>query len=252
MELKMEDSELIVCVDEFGNYAVPAGYVLLPVAKLDRPIYTVDNDSMSVLFDRDAFAVTIARYTEYLKEKLDYDLISNALKKAGWCKDVPLDGNSSDGFHTFNELYHHRAILFSKIVQMNKDRAWKSKKHSDGTMFDGGWFIVGLDTPEGQATYHYAVDPYWDIFDCKELENAPEWDGHTAEDAINRIERFDMTPPSDIFRQPVCKSVERWYGFDIFFKCSRCGFPESNEIEDQVLLSKINFCPKCGAEVLKQ
>ena len=28
----------------------------------------------------------------------------------------PIDGNTSDGYHTFNELYHHRAVLFSVIV----------------------------------------------------------------------------------------------------------------------------------------
>ena len=48
-------------------------------------------------------------------------------------------------------------------------------------------FIVGIETPEGQATYHYDIDPYWDLFRVKELEYAPKWDGHTPEQAINRI-----------------------------------------------------------------
>ena len=95
-------------------------------------------------------------------------------------------GDLSDGYHTFHELYHHRAILFSVICNVFKNRAWKSKKHHDGTMYDG-MFIVGIDTPKGQATYHYDIDPYWDIFQVKELSNAPEWDGHTPDEAINRI-----------------------------------------------------------------
>lgn len=95
-------------------------------------------------------------------------------------------GNVSDGYHTFNELYHHRAVLFSVICSQFKDLAWKSKKHDDGSMFDN-MFIVGINTPEGQATYHYDVDPYWDMFDVKELEYAPKWDGHTPEEAIQRI-----------------------------------------------------------------
>ena len=66
----------------------------------------------------------------------------------------PIDGNTSDGYHTFNELYHHRAVLFSVIVKIFADRAWKSKLHADGTMYDG-MFIVGIETPDGQATYHY-------------------------------------------------------------------------------------------------
>ena len=95
-------------------------------------------------------------------------------------------GNLSDGYHTFNELYHHRAVLFSVICNAFKSCAWKSKKHSDGTMYDG-MFIVGIDTPEGSATYHYDIEPYWNMFDVKELDNAPEWDGHTPDDAISRI-----------------------------------------------------------------
>lgn len=29
---------------------------------------------------------------------------------------VPVTGATSDGYHTFDELYHHRAVLFSVIV----------------------------------------------------------------------------------------------------------------------------------------
>jgi len=95
-------------------------------------------------------------------------------------------GDVSDGYHTFNELYHHRAILFSVICDIFKDKAWKSKQHDTGDMFDG-MFIVGIETAEGQATYHYNIDPYWDMFDVKELPKAPKWDGHTPEEAIRRI-----------------------------------------------------------------
>ena len=98
----------------------------------------------------------------------------------------PITGDTSDGYHTFDELYDHRANLFSVIVRCFKDRAWKSKLHHDGTMYDG-MFIVGVETSQGQATYHYDIDPYWDIFDCKNLARAPEWDGHTPEQAISRI-----------------------------------------------------------------
>ena len=98
-------------------------------------------------------------------------------------------GNLSDGYHTFNELYHHRAILFSVICNSMPDKAWKSKLHDTGDMFDG-MFIVGIETPEGQATYHYDIDPYWDMFKVKELEKAPKWDGHTPQDAIDRISKL--------------------------------------------------------------
>lgn len=95
-------------------------------------------------------------------------------------------GDTSDGYHTFNELYHHRAVLFSVIVRDHPELTWKSKAHHDGSMYEG-MFIVGVETPDGQATYHYDIEPYWEMFDCKELVRAPEWDGHTPDDAIARI-----------------------------------------------------------------
>jgi len=99
-------------------------------------------------------------------------------------------GDISDGYHTFNELYHHRALLFAAYCNLIKDKdfvkCWKSKLHHDGTMYDG-MFIVGISTPIGQASYHYDIEPYWDLFDVEELDNAPEWDGHTPDEAIERI-----------------------------------------------------------------
>lgn len=97
-----------------------------------------------------------------------------------------ITGETSDGYHTFDELYDHRAKLFSVIVRDHRELAWKSALHHDGTMYDG-MFIVGIETPGGQATYHYDVDPYWELFDCKELDRAPGWDGHTSHQAIDRI-----------------------------------------------------------------
>lgn len=92
-------------------------------------------------------------------------------------------GDVSDGFHTFNQLYHQRAILFAALVNQNRDISWKTRKHEDGEpCFGGGWFLVTIDTPEGAYGYHYE-DKYWDIFNCKELEKAKHWDGYTEEDA---------------------------------------------------------------------
>lgn len=102
-------------------------------------------------------------------------------------------GDFSDGYHTFNQLYHQRAILFATIVNQNKNISWKSFKHEDGNYcFDsnGEWFIVGIDTPEGSYTYHYEKK-YWDYFKCKELEIAKHWDGHTEEDVIRLLSLGD-------------------------------------------------------------
>ena len=91
----------------------------------------------------------------------------------------------SDGYHTFDELYYHRMMLFAIICNQNSDIAWKAKKHHDGTMFDEGSFICGIETPEGSYTYHYKLE-FWDIYQVKELEFAPEYDGHKPSD-ITRL-----------------------------------------------------------------
>ena len=96
-------------------------------------------------------------------------------------------GNVSDGDHSFSELYHHRAILTASLFNAHKEKCWKSMLHDTGDMFDG-YFIVGIETKNGQATYHYPIE-YWGMFDVKELEKAPKWDGHTANDAIERIRK---------------------------------------------------------------
>lgn len=65
-------------------------------------------------------------------------------------------GELSDGFHTFDGLYEQRMYLFAALVETYKDKSWKSYRHEDGELcFGGGWFIVGIDTPEGSYTYHY-------------------------------------------------------------------------------------------------
>lgn len=97
---------------------------------------------------------------------------------------LSVSGDTSDGYHTFDELYHHRMILFSIICNQNKDLAWKSMKHHDGTMYEN-YFIVGISTPEGDYTYHYDIRD-WNYFNVKELEKAPKWDGHNPSD-ITRL-----------------------------------------------------------------
>lgn len=91
------------------------------------------------------------------------------------------NGDVSDGYHTFNELYEHRTALFSEICNLFPEKSWKSKFHSDGTMHFG-IFIAGVETPEGPYTYHCEMK-YWSMFDkVRELPTAPEWDGHEPKD----------------------------------------------------------------------
>lgn len=101
-------------------------------------------------------------------------------------------GDTSDGYHTFNELYHYRmlynALYVNELIKNNPYAVHKSKRHSDGELaFGGGWFVVTMDLPTGQVTNHYELKD-WDKFHCAELDKAPEWDGHTPQEAAKRME----------------------------------------------------------------
>jgi hypothetical protein len=118
-----------------------------------------------------------------LVNKLE-EILNNTLKEME-VENLIKTENISDGYHTFGQLYHDRAVLFAMICNTYKDKAWKSKQHDDGTMFDD-MFIVGVATPHGHYTYHFHIEPYWDMYDVMEIERAPKWDGHTYKD-IDRL-----------------------------------------------------------------
>jgi len=151
----------------------------------------------------------------------------------------------SDGFHTFRQLYYQRMMLFAVIVRQNKDKAWKSLRHEDGELcFGGGWFIVGIDTPEGSYTYHYE-DNYYSLFDCEELERGKHWDGHTEKD-VTRL----LSLPT-IQREP---QEGHWILYDkrfpwrTWYKCSECGnYLDFSGVNGG--RGEVNYCPNCGAKM---
>lgn len=160
-----------------------------------------------------------------------------------------ITGDTSDGYHTFNELYHHRAMLFSVIIHDHPEIAWKSKKHHDGSMYDG-MFIVGLDTPWGHATYHYDIVPYWNQFDCKELDSAPEWDGHTPDEAIARIGALSSldaaTAGAGTCHVDVRDNLSETEGMgDVWLECDACHW----QMPLEPSTPKFNFCPNCGRRI---
>ena len=159
---------------------------------------------------------------EYYKRKgtpMDYndylgsDGLEEASKDTGSWKKVitgtkrnsdgtPNMGDVSDGYHTFDELYEHRSILFLALLRSIQDvnefaeyeslhisaHPWYSKQHEDGTMFPG-MFIAGMSTDYGSVTYHFD-EKYLPLFEKAEieyLERAPKWDGHTPQDGLEVI-----------------------------------------------------------------
>lgn len=151
-------------------------------------------------------------------------------------------GDLSDGYHTFNELYHHRAILFSVICNLFPNKAWKSKLHDTGDMYEG-MFIVGIETPKGQATYHYDLEPYWDIFKVKELDKAPKWDGHTPEEAIERIATLSTADVVEVKHGEWLEIDDEILIQNVkHLKCSECGVWRFGS-------QKSSYCSRCGAKM---
>lgn len=110
----------------------------------------------------------------------------------------PINGSTSDGYHTFDELYEFRMLYhaaFVKALPKYQGRSLtpttvKSWKHSDGEpCFGGGWFIVVTTLPTGQISNHYE-EQFWDLFQVPEVDLPPEFDGHTPHDVLRRLRDY--------------------------------------------------------------
>ncbi len=95
-----------------------------------------------------------------------------------------VDGDMSDGYHTFDELYEHRCLLF--INWMVSDGApgrvcWVAD-HFDG------WDLIFCDSYKGQISYHVPVKyrPLYEPYLTK-VDSNPEFDGHTSKDVVSRL-----------------------------------------------------------------
>ena len=104
-------------------------------------------------------------------------------------------GEISDGYHTFNELYEHRAVLLASLMHVLDTTAinadcWISDLHSDGTMFDG-MFIAGITINtvgnEVTLTYHIENDQRHLFEGINHIERAPIWDGSTPADGLEYL-----------------------------------------------------------------
>lgn len=119
--------------------------------------------------------------------------------------DRPVDSSLvSDGYHTFAELYRYRMLYNALWLNAVHEHAeaegigayedmdiHKSRLHHDGIppFSDDGWFIVMAMLPTGQVSNHYRIDD-WDKFQIPERERAAKWDGHTPEQAADRMSAY--------------------------------------------------------------
>lgn len=103
------------------------------------------------------------------------------------------DKQTSDGHHTFEELYYYRMLYNAQAAQ-----AWlatgikveKSWNHHDGEpCFGGGMFVVQAELPTGQVSNHYKPQ-FWDLFNVPAVELPEVYDGHTPAEAAERMRDY--------------------------------------------------------------
>lgn len=123
--------------------------------------------------------------------RLDFEHIKNKGMDLQSLMDKGM-GSVSDGYHTFDELYEHRCVLFLSLVSQAPALSWFSATHNDGTAFDG-WFIIGMTLPDlGDITYHLPMN-MWEAAihtGAEELEKGKKWDGHTSEEVLERMKEY--------------------------------------------------------------
>lgn len=104
-----------------------------------------------------------------------------------------IDENTSDGYHTFKDLYEFRLLynahLFNEWAKQGMYDVHKSQRHADGELCFGraDYFVVVATLPTGQISNHYPMSD-WDLFKCEAVEKAKQiWDGHTSQDVVSRL-----------------------------------------------------------------
>ncbi len=105
--------------------------------------------------------------------------IARYLIRRGYTRSpAEVNGNTSDGYHTFNELYDHRCLLWINLCAFVPN-TYVVENHFDG------WFLLGAETAIGQVSYHC---PNKFLHLVKAIERRhPEFDGHTSADVIKRL-----------------------------------------------------------------
>lgn len=160
-------------------------------------------------------------------------------------------GEISDGYHTFNELYRYRmlynAAFFNALAKEGSIKMCKSRRHSDGEKCFGSddWFIVMAILPTGQISNHYE-SKYWDLFNIPESEIAFEYDGHTPNEAADRIERYlignqigiGFKEAMELIKYGHCVKRHGWRNkyIDAFTKNYYCGNLTTNHIGGSLIL----------------
>ncbi len=93
------------------------------------------------------------------------------------------DGDISDGYHTFNEIYQHRKLLYVLLCLAHaKQCVWADHKEWDS-------IVLVWNSDAGQVSYHVSYDMK-ELFEGK-IKEVPfgehGWDGHTSGVVVDRL-----------------------------------------------------------------
>lgn len=80
--------------------------------------------------------------------------------------------------------------LCRALYSLYAGKVWRSKRHSDGEICfgTGTMFVLGIGSEKGkQITYHIPIERWGETEFAETLEKAPEWDGHSSDDVIERL-----------------------------------------------------------------
>ncbi len=118
----------------------------------------------------------------------------------------PENMDAFDGSHTFTELYDCRDTLYialchqicrcsnlasGRVTNPVSGPIWRSKKHSDGTSYEG-YFLLGINEPHGmQITFHLPLSRWPETYFAKTFDEAPPFDGHTPAEVLKRIKSYN-------------------------------------------------------------
>ena len=85
-----------------------------------------------------------------------------------------------------------RKLIFCLFNESLPKDVWRSKYHSDGELaFGGDWFVLGINKESGnQITYHLPIERWEETDFAETLDKAPEFDGHTPDDVLERLKRL--------------------------------------------------------------
>ncbi len=99
-------------------------------------------------------------------------------------------GEAYDGYHTFNELYEHRNLLFISLCLSIEDEHVGSCCWNRNGNFDGYFCLyLWIGHERKQISYHIP-DKYLPLIEKDIKQQECKWDGHTSNDVLNRLKEF--------------------------------------------------------------